>query len=134
MRGAQGMIGLTAAIAAMAIAVPARAVELDQLVGRWSSLEHDDCQYADDSEGAPLAIRREGDEIWIGNYGWLCSVPAADWKRDGDFLAGSAKDCGMEGGDDTFDENFVLGLNGKDQLLMVKDATGGMRRCPAAAE
>ena len=40
----------------------------------------------------------------------------------------------MEGGDDTFDETFVLGLNGKDELLMSADATDGLRRCPAVAE
>ncbi|MCB1380472.1 MAG: hypothetical protein KDK89_19200 [Alphaproteobacteria bacterium] len=127
-------IGLTAAIASVAAAAPARAVELEQLVGRWSIPEYDECSYPDNSEGAPLAIRRDGDEIWIGNYGWLCSVPVKDWKKDGGFLVGSAKGCGMEGGDDTFDETFVLGLNGKDELLMSADATDGLRRCPAVAE
>ena len=132
MRRVHGTFGLTAAIATMAASVPARAVELDQLLGRWSTSEYDECQYADDSEGAPLQIRREGDEIWIGNYGWLCSVPVADWKKDGDFIVGAAKACGMEGGDETYDETFVLGLSSKDELLMAKDATGGYRRCPAA--
>ena len=47
---------------------------------------------------------REGDEIYVGNYGWLCSVPMAEWKTDGAFLVGEAKACGMEGGDDTFDQ------------------------------
>jgi hypothetical protein len=116
------------ATAAIAFAVPAAAVEIEQLLGRWSSPELDECQYADDSEGAPLHIRQQDGETLIGNYGWLCGV--TDWKKEDGFLVGSTKDCGMEGGDDTFDENFVLGLNGKDELLMAKDATVGLRRCP----
>lgn len=122
----------TAIIATMASVQPAHAVKLEQLFGRWTISEYDECQYADDSEGAPLQIRRENGEIWIGNYGWLCSVPEADWKKDGDFLVGAAKDCGQEGGDDPFDETFVLGLSPKDELLMAKDATTGYRRCPPA--
>ncbi len=131
MRGAHGMTGLAmAAIASMVFAAPVHAVEIQQLLGRWSSLELDECQYADDSEGAPLAIRQQDGETLIGNYGWLCGVK--DWKKDGNFLVGSAKDCGMEGGDDTFDQDFVLGLNDKDQLLMSKEDKTGLRRCPAA--
>ncbi len=134
MRGAQtGMSMTTAAIAGLALALPAQALELEQLLGRWSALDRDECAYADDSEGAPLSIRREGDEIYVGNYGWLCSVPAAEWQTDGTFLVGDARACGMEGGDDTFDEVLVLGLNDKDQLLLTKDpAAQGLRRCPAA--
>jgi hypothetical protein len=123
----------TAALAGLALTLPAQALEIDQLLGRWSGLDVDECVYADDSEGAPLNIRREGDEIYVGNYGWLCSVPVAEWKKDGAFLVGEAKACGMEGGDDTFDEVLVLGLNDKDQLLLAKDPTAeGLRRCPAA--
>ncbi len=130
--GGHSTFGVTVAAIAMAAAVsPARAVEIEQLLGRWSVSEYDECQYADDSEGAPLHIRREGSEILIGNYGWLCSVPEADWKKDGDFLVATAKECGQEGGDDPFDENFELGLSDKDELLMAKDATSGLRRCPA---
>ena len=120
------------AAAAMACAVPAAAVELDQLIGRWSSPDLDECQYGDDSEGAPLQIRHDADGTAIGNYGWVCVVK--DWTKDGDFLVGAARDCGQEGGDDPFEETFVLGLNGKDELLMSKDATAGLRRCPALAE
>ena len=131
MRRAHGTFGLTAAIAAMAAPSSARAVDLDQLLGRWSVAEYDECLNADDSEGAPLAIRRDGNEIWVGNYGWLCSVPVAEWKKDGGFLVGAAKGCGMEGSEDTYDETFVLGLSAKDELLMSKDDTTGLRRCPA---
>lgn len=127
MRNPRVALGSTVAVIA-AMATNAQAVEIDQLVGRWSSQELDECQYPDDSEGAPLQIRQQDGETWIGNYGWLCGV--TDWKKDGDFLVGSAKDCGMEGGDDTFNEDFVLGLKGKDELLMAKDATDGLRRCP----
>jgi len=123
----------TAALAGLAFPLPAQALEIDQLLGRWSNPALDECVYADDSEGAPLNIRREGDEIYVGNFGWLCSVPVAEWKKDGAFFIGEAKDCGMEGGDDTFDEVLVLGLNDKDQLLVAKDPTAeGLRRCPAA--
>ena len=134
MRAVNSSIGLTtAALAGLAFALPAEALEIDQLLGRWSNPDLDECVYADDSEGAPLNIRREGDEIYVGNYGWLCSVPVAEWKKDGAFFIGAAKDCGMEGGDDTFDEVLVLGLNDKDQLLLTKDPTvAGLRRCPAA--
>jgi hypothetical protein len=135
MRGAHGTFELSAAaIVMMASTSPAYAVELDQLLGRWSIAEYDECSAADDSEGAPLRLRREGDEIWIGNYGWLCSVPVSEWKKDGEFLVGAAKECGQEGGDDPFDETFVLGLNSKGELLMARDATDGLRRCPATAE
>jgi hypothetical protein len=127
-------IGLTAAaLAGLAFVLPAQALEIEQLLGRWSDPDLDECVYADDSEGAPLNIRREGDEIYVGNYGWLCSVPLTAWKKDGAFFIGEARDCGMEGGDDTFDEVLVLGLNDKDQLLLTKDpAAKGLRRCPAA--
>ena len=81
----------------------------------------------------PLNIRREGDEIYVGNYGWLCSVPLAAWKKDGAFFIGEARDCGMEGGDDTFDEVLVLGLNDKDQLLLTKDS-GWPKDCGAARQ
>jgi hypothetical protein len=119
---------MVAAAAVTAMTVPAVSIEIDQLIGRWSSSELDECQYADDSEGAPLQIRQQDGETLIGNYGWLCGV--TNWKTEDGFLVGSAKDCGMEGGDDTFDENFVLGLNSEDELLMAKDATAGLRRCP----
>ena len=134
MRGLHTSMSLTtAALAGLALALPAQALEIEQLLGRWSGLDLDECVYADDSEGAPLNIRREGDEIYVGNYGWLCSVPLAAWKKDGAFFIGEARDCGMEGGDDTFDEVLVLGLNDKDQLLLTKDpAAEGLRRCPAA--
>ena len=132
MNRAHGTFGLTAAaIASMAALSPARAVELEQVLGRWSSLEIDECQYADDSEAAPLHVRREGGDILVGNYGWLCSVPAGEWKKDGGFLVGKAKACGQEGGEESFDETLVLGLNGRDELLMSRDATDGLRRCPA---
>ena len=134
MRAVNSSIGLTAAaLAGLAFVLPAQALEIEQLLGRWSDPDLDECVYADDSEGAPLNIRREGDEIYVGNYGWLCSVPMAEWKTDGAFLVGEAKACGMEGGDDTFDQVLVLGLNDKDQLLLTKDPTAaGLRRCPAA--
>lgn len=134
MRHPAGIFALSAlALASMAAAPVARAVEIDKLLGRWSSPDLDDCGYADDSEGAPLAIRRVEGEIWIGNYGWLCSVPVADWKKDGDYLVASAKACGLEGGDDTFDEDFRLGLDAEDRLLMDGDGTvAAFRRCPAA--
>lgn len=127
--------GLTAAaIATLALAPAAHAVELEQLLGRWSSLELDECIYPADSEAAPLQVRQEGNDIWIGNYGWLCSVPVTDWKKDGDFLSASARACGQEGGDDTFDQDFLLGLSADDRLLMARDDKTGLRRCPAAAE
>ncbi|MGL4297261.1 MAG: hypothetical protein ACRC2G_09205 [Aestuariivirga sp.] len=134
MRALNSSIGLTAAaLAGLAFVLPAQALEIEQLLGRWSDPDLDECVYADDSEGAPLNIRREGDEIYVGNYGWLCSVPLTAWKKDGAFFIGEARDCGMEGGDDTFDEVLVLGLNDKDQLLLTKDpAAKGLRRCPAA--
>ena len=134
MSAVNSSIGLTAAaLAGLAFVLPAQALEIEQLLGRWSDPDLDECVYADDSEGAPLNIRREGDEIYVGNYGWLCSVPLTAWKKDGAFFIGEARDCGMEGGDDTFDEVLVLGLNDKDQLLLTKDpAAKGLRRCPAA--
>jgi hypothetical protein len=134
MRALNSSIGLTAAaLAGLAFVLPAQALEIEELLGRWSDPDLDECVYADDSEGAPLNIRREGDEIYVGNYGWLCSVPLTAWKKDGAFFIGEARDCGMEGGDDTFDEVLVLGLNDKDQLLLTKDpAAKGLRRCPAA--
>ena len=123
----------TAALAGLALALPAQALEIEQLFGRWSDPDLNECVYADDSEGAPLNIRREGDEIYVGNYGWLCSVPMAEWKTDGAFLVGEAKACGTVMVNDTFDEVLVLGLNDKDQLLLTKDPTAaGLRRCPAA--
>ncbi len=125
-----GSMGLaTAVIASMTSASSAYAVEIEQLLGRWSVTEYDECQYADDSEGAPLKLERDAEGTHIGNYGWLCTVKA--WTKDGDFLLGSAKDCGSEGGDDTFDEDFVLGLNAQDRLLMSRDDKTGLRRCPA---
>ena len=125
----QGSAVLTVAITSLALSASARAVEIEQLLGRWSSTEFDECQYADDSEGAPLHIRQENGETLISNYGFLCSVK--DWKQDGDFLVGSAKACGMEGGEDTFDETYRLGLNDKGELLMSETETTGLRRCPA---
>ena len=134
MRGMHTSMSLTtAALAGLALALPVEALEIEQVLGRWSDPDLDECVYADDSEGAPLKIRREGDEIYVGNYGWLCSVAVAEWKKDGAFLVGEAKACGMEGGDDTFDQVLVLGLNDKDQLLLTKDPTAAaLRRCPAA--
>ncbi len=132
MRGAQTSRGVTAAaLMGLAASAPAHALEIEQVLGRWSSTI-EDCQYPDNSEAAPLHIRREGGEIWIGNYGWLCSVPAGDWKKDGDFLVAEAKACGQEGDEETFDETLVLGLNARDELLMAKDQTDGLLRCPAA--
>lgn len=120
-----------AAIASMAVLPPAHALDVDRVLGRWSGMEYDDCGHADDSEGAPLKIWREGDETLIGNYGWLCAVK--QWSRDGGLLVGSAKDCGSEGDDDTFDQDFRIGLNDKDQLVLIEGAmTGTLRRCPAA--
>jgi hypothetical protein len=134
MRHATGIALFTSvALASAAAPQAARALEIDRLLGRWSSPDMDDCAHADDSEGAPLAIRRMEDEIWIGNYGWLCSVPVAEWKKDGEYLVASARGCGLEGGGDTFDEDFRLGLDADGRLLM---AGGGsvavFRRCPAA--
>lgn len=119
----------TVVIVTMAVAGPARAVEIDQLLGRWSSLDLDECQYADDSEGAPFSIHKDEDGTHLGNYGWLCTVK--DWKQDGSFLVGFAKDCGSEGGDDPFEQQFRLGLNDQDRLLMSDTDTTGLRRCPA---
>lgn len=133
MIGNGSAIGLgSAAIAAMVCAAPAHALEIEQVLGRWSSPDLDECQYADDSEGAPLKIERNAEGTHIGNYGWLCTVK--DWTKDGGFLTGTARNCGQEGGDDSFDETFVLGLSSKGELLMARDATDGLRRCPAAAE
>jgi len=130
MRGAHGHIAVTAAaIVSMALSSVARALEVEQIVGRWSGAEYDECVHPDDSEAAPLRIAHDADGTHIGNYGWLCTVK--EWKMDGDFLVGSAKDCGQEGGDDTFDENFTLGLNARDELIFSKDGTAGLRRCPA---
>jgi hypothetical protein len=124
-------IGFSAAAIASVAAMPsARAVEIEQLLGRWSVLEYDECAYPDDSEAAPLKISKDEDGTHIGNYGWLCTV--RDWTKDGSFLVGTARDCGAEGGDDPFDQEFQLGLNDKDELLMSKDDTTGLRRCPAA--
>ncbi len=125
------MIGLTAVAIAMALASPARAVEIDRLTGRWSSLDLDECQYPDDSEAAPLRIEHDADATHIGNYGWLCTV--SDWKRDDGDLVGEAKACGQEGGDETFDQAFRLGLDGGDRLIMTDGGTvTALRRCPAA--
>lgn len=130
----QGILVLAATVIASAAAnEAARAVDTGQLLGRWSSLDVDECVHADDSEGAPLAIRRVEDEIWIGNFGWLCSVPVADWKKDGNSLVASAKGCGLEGGDDTFDEDFRLSLDADDRLVMAGGGTAAaFRRCPVA--
>jgi hypothetical protein len=131
MRTAHGTFELTAAAFAVIAGVsPAHAIGIEQVLGRWSVAEYDECGYADDSEGAPLHIRREGDETLIGNYGWLCSVK--DWKSEGGFLIGAAKACGHEGEEETFDDTIVLGLSSSDELLMSRDATSGLRRCPAA--
>jgi hypothetical protein len=132
MQGGHGILGLAAAaIVTMASAGPAHAVEIGQLLGRWSAPDLEECQYADDSEGAPLQIRREQGETLIGKYGWLCSVK--DWKTDGDFLTGTSKGCGQEGDGETFDTDFRIGLNAQDQLMMVDgDITNIYRRCPAA--
>ena len=127
--GARGMSGLTAAATAIAFASPAPAVEIDRLVGRWSSPDFDECQYADVSEGAPIRIVLDEQGTHIGNYGWLCTVK--EWKQDGDFLMGEAKACGQEGGDDPFDEVFRLGLDGEDRLVM-SDGGTALRRCPVA--
>ena len=128
MRNAQvGMTGLTAVAAALITTAPAQAVEIERLVGRWSSPDFDECQYADDSEGAPLRIVLDEQGTHIGNYGWLCIVK--EWKQDGDFLVGEARACGQEGGDDPFDEAFRLGLDGEDRLVM-SDGGATLRRCP----
>ena len=122
----------TLGFATMALTVvttpQARALEIDQLVGRWSSTALDECVYPEDSEGAPLRIIRSEGGTEIGNYGWLCTVKS--WTKDGDFLVGEAKACGQEGDGETFDDSFVLGLNAKGELLMSKDSTDGLRRCP----
>lgn len=124
-----GRSRLLAPFVVIVISSPAPAVEIGQLLGRWSSTELDECAYPDDSEGAPLKIARDEQGTHIGNYGWLCTV--TEWTKDGDFLVGKAVGCGMEGGDDTFDETFVLGLNAKDQLLMSEEeGAAGLRRCP----
>ena len=127
MRTTGAILGSTVAVFTL-MAADAQAIEIEQLLGRWSSAELDECQYPDNSEGAPLAIRAQDGETLIGNYGWLCSVK--NWTKDGDFLVGAATGCAQEGGDDTFDEEFVLGLSHKDELLMAKDAAQGLRRCP----
>ncbi|MFO1123247.1 MAG: hypothetical protein U1F47_13125 [Hyphomicrobiales bacterium] len=134
MRVAQASMSIaTAAFAGLALTMPAKAVEIQQLLGRWSSPDLDECGEPDNSEGAPLSIRLESGEVWIGNYGWLCSVPVGDWRADGDFLTGSARACGQEGGDDPFDQDFRLGLDKQDRLLMVDgETTTTLRRCPAA--
>lgn len=123
-------ISITAAIAAMSLSSPGHAVDIDQLLGRWSSPDLDECAYADDSEGAPLKIEQDAEGTHIGNYGWLCTVQS--WTARGDFLVGQARECGQEGGDDPFDQEFTLGLNDKDQLLMSDTDTTAYRRCPAA--
>jgi hypothetical protein len=134
MRAVQaGMSVTTAALAGLAFAVPAQALEIDQLLGRWSNLDSDECVYPDNSEAAPLSIRRDGENIDIGNYVWMCAVPAGDWKTDGEYITASATACGQEGGDDPFDQDFRLGLDKQDRLLMVDgETTTTLRRCPAA--
>ncbi|MCA0434194.1 MAG: hypothetical protein LCH46_13130 [Proteobacteria bacterium] len=119
----------TMAIAAVAAASQARALEIEQVLGRWSVMEYDQCTQPEDSDDRPIRIARVEDGYDIGNYGWLCSVKT--WKKDGAFLVGEAKDCGEEGGGETFDDTFVLSLNARDELLMDREATSGLRRCPA---
>ena len=127
MNRAGGMIRVATAVSAMA--TTASAADIDKMLGRWSGPAYDECDYADDSEGAPLKITNDANGTHLGSYGWLCTVK--DWKQDGDFLVGLAKDCGQEGGDYTFELKVELSLNDKDELLMGKDASIGLRRCPA---
>ncbi|MFN0194010.1 MAG: hypothetical protein ACKVP5_18895 [Aestuariivirga sp.] len=126
-------LGLTPAfIASVAAISAAHAVEIDDVLGRWSTTEYDECGYADNSEGAPIRIARDEDGTSIGNYGWLCTVKT--WSKDGDFLVGSG-DCGSEGGDDPFTAGFRIGLNREGQLVMAQgEAESLLRRCPPALD
>ena len=65
-----------AAIMPLAAGVPASAAQIDEMLGRWSADNQQDCAYADNSEAAPLSVTSDGQGYQIGNYGWSCGVEA----------------------------------------------------------
>lgn len=128
--GARAFLIVTAAIASVAAAGQARALEIDELFGIWGdSAGGYDCKGEPGSEIMPVSIGRdESGEISVGAYAWLCS--ARDWQPRGPFLSAQAT-CGHEGDAEITSERLELALANYGRLVLVRDTTVDvLTKCP----
>ena len=116
---ASGNLGMTAAIAALAIAGPAHAIELQQVVGVWGNADGSyDCKADFGTEIAPVKVEADGAGFHVGAYAWACSVKAP--RKNGDLIGGEAT-CGSEGDGEITSAHIELGLTATGQLLLSND-------------
>ncbi len=128
--GVHGNLGLTAAIAALAFAGPAHAIELQQVLGVWGNADgSNDCMAEFGTEIAPVKVEADGAGFYVAAYAWGCTVAAPN--RSGDSIGGNAS-CGSEGDGEITSGHIELGLTATGQLLLTRDGMADtLDRCVA---
>ena len=130
LNGAHTNLGLTAAIAMLANAVPANAIELQQVLGVWGSADGSyDCKADFGTEIAPVKVEADGAGFYVAAYAWGCTVAAPN--KNGGKIGGNAT-CGSEGDGEITPGHIELGLTASDQLLLSRDGmVDSLDRCVA---
>ena len=125
-----GNLGVAATLAGLALASPAHAVELDQVLGRWGNADGAyDCKAEAGTETAPVKIETDGGGFYVSAYAWGCTVKAPQWR--GDLIGGEAS-CGSEGDGEITSGHIELGLTATGQLLLTRDGMAEtLDRCVA---
>jgi hypothetical protein len=138
MRGVHAIAGLTGmAVSAVLASSCARALEIDEVIGRWESPSVPkayDCKAESGTETQPVEITREDGKIYVGAYAWGCYVET--FNPLGVMVTGKAV-CSEEGGDGQsnpiYEATLILGLTPEDQLIVADDSNVTvLNRCPKA--
>ena len=116
-----GNLGVAATLAGLALASPAHAVELDQVLGRWGSADGSyDCKAEAGTETAPVKVETDGGGFYVGAYAWGCTVKVPQHR--GSLIGGDAT-CASEGDGEITPGHIDLGLTAAGQLLLTRDGT-----------
>lgn len=117
----QNDVLLVAAMATIALASPAHAVERDQVLGLWGNADGSyDCKAEPGTETAPVKVETEGGGFFVSAYAWGCTVKAPQHR--GDLIGGDAT-CASEGDGEITPGRIDLGLTATGQLLLTRDGT-----------